>query len=234
MCPRLIGVFQRGFGSPYHLVLVGSPARTKALAELLCCNTPFKIQIAACLNERECLEELRSLLTEQVVDEVIFSVESDRLPNLEEVFLACDEQGVRTRVAVNFFPHVNSDISLDRVGGAPLLTFSAAPLDSLNLVFKRTFDVVVSLLALVVLMPFFLVVALLIKLTSPGPVIFRQSRCGLNGRRFTMFKFRSMVRDAHQMRTQMAHLNEREVAFKIAGDPRITKLGTLAAEIFNR
>jgi exopolysaccharide biosynthesis polyprenyl glycosylphosphotransferase len=225
LSPQLIGMVQRGFGSPYHLVLVGSPLKTQALAGMLCRSTPFKLAIVAQLAEESCRRELPALLADQIVDEVIFSVEGSHLTGLEDVFLQCDEQGVRTRVAANFFPHVNSDITLDRVGGVPLLTFSAAPLDSLHLVFKRTFDVVVSLLALILLAPLFAVVAILIKLTSPGPVIFRQSRCGLNGRRFTMLKFRSMVREAAAMQSQVAHLNEREVAFKIAGDPRITPLG---------
>ncbi len=82
------------------------------------------------------------LLARQVVDEVIFDVDSSKLPGLEEVFLQCDEEGVRTRVAIDFFPHVNSEITLDRVGNAPLLTFSAAPLDDLRLLMKRFFDIV--------------------------------------------------------------------------------------------
>jgi exopolysaccharide biosynthesis polyprenyl glycosylphosphotransferase len=160
-----------------------------------------------------------------VVDEVIFDVFSSKLPGLEEVFLQCDEEGIRTRVAVDFFPHVNSEITLDRVGSAPLLTFSAAPLDDLRLVLKRLFDIVISAAALVVLAPFLAFVAAMIKLTSPGPVIFRQSRCGLNGRRFTMYKFRSMVENAEDLKPDFQHLSEREVAFKLFHDPRVTPFG---------
>ena len=90
---------------------------------------------------------------------------------------------------------------------------------------KRIFDIVFSVVVLTVLSPFLLFVAALIKLTSPGPVIFRQARCGLNGRRFTLYKFRSMIENAQELRSQLEHLNEREVAFKIAGDPRITPVG---------
>jgi exopolysaccharide biosynthesis polyprenyl glycosylphosphotransferase len=165
------------------------------------------------------------LLTEHVVDEVIFDVNSSKLPSLEGIFLQCDEEGIRTRVAVDFFPHVNSEITLDRVGGAPLLTFSAAPLDDLRLLLKRLFDIVISATALVVLAPFFAFVAIAIKLTSPGPVIFRQSRCGLNGRRFTMYKFRSMVEDAESMKSGFQHLSHRQVAFKLFQDPRVTPFG---------
>ena len=72
------------------------------------------------------VNELPAILREHVVDEIIFAVGSESLANLEEIFLLCDEEGVRTRVAVDFFPHVNSTISLDRFGETPLLTFSAA------------------------------------------------------------------------------------------------------------
>jgi lipopolysaccharide/colanic/teichoic acid biosynthesis glycosyltransferase len=78
---------------------------------------------------------------------------------------------------------------------------------------------------LIVLSPFFGLIALLIKVTSPGPVIFRQARCGLNGRRFTMYKFRSMVENADQLKPDLEHLSERQVAFKLASDPRVTTIG---------
>ena len=223
--PRLIGAFQRGFGSPYHLVIVGSPEKAAALKQHLCKNSPFRIQVVARIDEADCAQKLPPLLAKHVVDEVIFDVDSSKLPGLEGVFLQCDEEGIRTRVAIDFFPHVNSEITLDRVGDAPLLTFSAAPLDDLRLLLKRLFDVVISATALVVLAPFFALVAIVIKWTSPGPVIFRQSRCGLNGRRFTMYKFRSMVENAEDMKSGFQHLSDREVAFKLFQDPRATPFG---------
>lgn len=223
--PRLVGAFQRGFGSPYHVVLVGERAKTDLLEKQICQNTPFRIQISARLKEEDCARLLPELLSRQIVDEIIFDVDSSHLPALEEVFLHCDEEGVRTRVAIDFFPHVNSEITLDRVGNAPLLTFSAAPMDDLRLVLKRCFDVVVSAASLVLLSPLFVAVAMLVKLTSPGPAIFSQARCGLNGRRFTMYKFRSMVEDAEEQKAQFHHLSERKIAFKLFSDPRVTMLG---------
>lgn len=223
--PHLIGAFQRGFGSPYHIVIVGDAAKADALADHLCSNSPFRILISAKIAEEDCGRVLPNLLSKQVVDEVIFDVDSSKLPGLEEVFLQCDEEGVRTRVAIDFFPHVNSEITLDRVGDAPLLTFSAAPLDDVRLMAKRLSDIVTSIAALIVLSPLLVFVALLIRLSSPGPVIFRQSRCGLNGRRFTMYKFRSMVQDAEEMMPNLRHLSAREIAFKLMKDPRVTPVG---------
>lgn len=223
--PAFISAFQRGFGSPYHVVIVGNGHKAASLAGTLSQDSPFRISIAAELNEEECARELPKLLANRIVDEVIFNVDSSKLAGLEEVFLHCDEQGVRTRVAIDFFPHVNSEITLDRVGGAPLLTFSAAPLEDIRLVVKRFFDIVVSLGAMILFAPFIAAVALLIKLTSRGPVVYSQERCGLNGRKFTMYKFRSMVENADELKLRYEHMSNRSVAFKIARDPRVTRIG---------
>jgi exopolysaccharide biosynthesis polyprenyl glycosylphosphotransferase len=128
-------------------------------------------------------------------------------------------------VAVDFFPHVNSEIYLDRFGHTPLLTFSAAPHDEIRLLAKRLFDVAFAAAALVALAPFMLLISAAIRLTSQGPAIFRQTRCGLNGRRFVFYKFRSMVDNAEELKRNLEHLNERSTAFKIARDPRVTMLG---------
>jgi exopolysaccharide biosynthesis polyprenyl glycosylphosphotransferase len=128
-------------------------------------------------------------------------------------------------VLVDFFPHVNSELYLDRLGSAPLLTFSAAPHDELRLLFKRTIDVILAGAALILLLPLMLLTALLIRLTSPGPAIFRQERCGLNGRRFVFYKFRSMCLNAEEMKPALLHLSRKSTAFKIPNDPRLTGVG---------
>jgi exopolysaccharide biosynthesis polyprenyl glycosylphosphotransferase len=171
------------------------------------------------------LGELPELLRRHVIDEVLFAVPSEQLAELEETFLLCDEEGVRTRVAVDFFPHVRSEVYLDRLGAAPLLTFSGAPHDEVRLLLKRTIDIVLAAVSLAAVAPVMAVVAALVKITSPGPVLFRQVRCGLNGRRFTLYKFRSMVADAEARKADLAALNERELVFKIKNDPRLTWVG---------
>jgi exopolysaccharide biosynthesis polyprenyl glycosylphosphotransferase len=171
------------------------------------------------------LDDLRSMLGKHVIDEIHFAVESDQLPSLEEVFLWCDEEGVCSRIAVDFFPHVNSELALERLGGTPLLTFTAAPDDELLLLAKRSIDIALSIAGIVLTSPLLLLSAILIRLTSPGPVIFRQVRCGLNGRTFTCYKFRSMVADAEQRLHEVAHLNPKDIVTKIPNDPRLTPVG---------
>ena len=171
------------------------------------------------------IADLPELLRNRVIDEIIFAVGSETLAELEDVFLLCDEEGVRTRVAVDFFPHVNSELYLERLGFTPLLTFSAAPHDEIRLLVKRATDVAIAAAGLVVLLPFMTAVALLIRLTSPGPAIFQQVRCGLNGRRFLFYKFRSMCEDAERMKADVMHLSTRKTAIKIPDDPRLTPVG---------
>jgi exopolysaccharide biosynthesis polyprenyl glycosylphosphotransferase len=170
--------------------------------------------------------ELRHLLQGGVVDEVIFAVDRERVQKLEELFLICQEEGVKVRVIVNFFPNMAAQVTLDRLYDVPLLTFSTAPDNDYLLFLKRMFDVSVAVCMLMAMAPFSLLVMALIRLTSKGPVLFVQERCGLNGRRFDLYKFRSMYEDAPARRAMVASLNEMDgPVFKCANDPRITWLG---------
>jgi exopolysaccharide biosynthesis polyprenyl glycosylphosphotransferase len=237
---RVVGVIRREFAAPHYVMVVGTGARAVHLARGLeqsseygillrgflseTTKSPSEIQLRACYKVLP-VGDLPSILRQHVVDEVIFAVGSESLVELEEVFLMCDEEGVRTRVAVDFFPHVNSTVSLDRFGETPLLTFSAAPYDEIRLLLKRLTDIAIAAAGLVVLSPWMLAIAILIRLTSPGPAIFRQVRCGLNGRLFLFYKFRSMVENAEELKKDLEHLNVRETVFKIPDDPRLTGIG---------
>ncbi len=235
----LVGWIRREFGGERFVLLVGLGERAQRLAQSLQKSHVYGIRFIGYLSETNGEEVpsqlgeftvyqaamLPRLLESHVVDEVIFAVDQERLAGIEDMLLLCDEDGVRTRVAVDFFPHVNSDVYLDRLDHAPLLTFAAAPHDEIRLFAKRIVDVMLAGAALVLLSPALGLVALLIRTTSPGPAIFRQTRCGLNGRRFVFYKFRSMVAEAEQMKESLQHLNEKSIAFKIPNDPRMTGVG---------
>lgn len=237
---RILGLVRREFGAPVYVMVVGvgetalrigrqieeAAAYGIRLSGFLAEGgaAPQEIELAARYPVRP-LPDLPEMLRRNVIDEVIFAVDSRRIAELEEVFLMCDEEGVRTRVAVDFFPHVNSQVYLDRLGASPLLTFSATPHDEILLLVKRATDMVLGAAALLLVSPIMLAIALLIKVTSPGPVIFRQTRCGLNGRKFAFYKFRSMCQDAEERKASVEHLNTRSTAFKIPNDPRVTPVG---------
>jgi exopolysaccharide biosynthesis polyprenyl glycosylphosphotransferase len=218
----LVGLIRREFGGHHYVLIVGEGDRADSLAKTLSESRNFGIRLLGI--ERD-PAQVRDKLRQHVVDEILFAVPPDKLPAMEELFLLCDEEGVRTRLSVEFFPHVNSEVYLDRLGPTPLLTFSATPHDELRLFAKRALDVLVSSIALVLVSPLLVLAAILIRATSPGPVIFRQIRCGLNGRRFTVYKFRSMVANAEELRDTLAHLNVKKLNFKIPNDPRLTPIG---------
>jgi exopolysaccharide biosynthesis polyprenyl glycosylphosphotransferase len=238
---RVSGALRRGFTRPHYLMVVGTGDRARLLAKALEDSVEYGVRLRGFLSERPetapaeialgakypvyPIRELPALLREHVIDEIVFAVGSESLAGLEEVFLLCDEEGVRTRVAVDFFPHVNSTISLDRLGSTPLLTFSAAPYDEIRLLVKRIIDMTIAGAALIALSPLMAAIGIVIRLTSRGPAIFHQVRCGLNGRQFVFYKFRSMVENAEDLKPALAHLNTRETAFKIPGDPRQTRVG---------
>ncbi|MBI4459413.1 MAG: sugar transferase [Acidobacteria bacterium] len=171
---------------------------------------------------------LPALLEEHVVDDILFAVSKDQLEKMEDLLLTCEEQGVRTRVLVDFFPHLRSDVSLDRLEHVPLLTFSRAPENEYLLFLKRAIDLLLATVLIGVGVFPMALIALLVRLTSPGPVIYRQLRCGLNGRKFWLYKFRSMSQGAELRRQQVAHLNEMDgPVFKSSRDPRVTPVGRL-------
>jgi exopolysaccharide biosynthesis polyprenyl glycosylphosphotransferase len=171
--------------------------------------------------------DLPRILAEEVVDEVFFVVDRRQLDEFEDSFLLCSELGIRARVALHF-PHLKARVLLEELEGIPLLTFTTTPAAPFPLFVKRLVDLVVSGLGLLLLSPLLLLVALAVWLTSRGPALFRQERCGLNGRRFTLYKFRTMDADAEQQLRAVAHLNEVEgPAFKARRDPRVTAVGWL-------
>jgi exopolysaccharide biosynthesis polyprenyl glycosylphosphotransferase len=235
---RLVRWVRSGFGGAHYVLVVGTGDRALALGRSLEASARYGIRLVGFLEngpashvtlEKEHpvhpLDRLSALLDREIVDEVIFCVDGAQLAGMEDLLLLCDQDGVRTHVAVDFFPHVHSEVYLDRLEQVPLLTFAAAPNDEILLFAKRTIDILLAVVSMIVLSPLLLLVAAGIRISSPGPVIFRQVRCGLNGRRFVFYKFRSMVFNAEALRAQIQHLNRKEIAFKIPDDPRLTWLG---------
>ena len=174
-------------------------------------------------------DEVRALLEGGGVDELIIAVDRESLNEYTDVFLLCEELGVTARVVMNFFPHSIARMELHEFEGFPLLSFSTTPTNEALMFVRRILDVVLAALILVIFGPLVMLpAAVLIKLTSPGPVLFKQKRCGLQGRVFTMFKFRSMTDNAEQLRVEMEAFNEMDgPVFKSSRDPRITTIGKM-------
>ena len=171
-------------------------------------------------------KDLPQLLEREVVDEVIFAISQEELKNMGDLFLSCEERGITARLAINFFPHVIAKTHLEELDGLPLLTFTTTPKNELMLLLRRIFDFVGSIILILILSPVFLLITLAIGLDSRGPAIYRQVRYGLNGRRFTFYKFRSMVQGAETRKGDLlAHNLMDGPVFKMKNDPRVTRVG---------
>jgi exopolysaccharide biosynthesis polyprenyl glycosylphosphotransferase len=185
------------------------------------------IEIMAELNLNETpLERLITMLHEHSVNGVILSAKHSYFEQVETVIRACEIEGVETWLVAEFFKTQISRTSLDDFYGRPVLVFRTTPEISWQSVLKQLLDRIGAVLLLVLLSPVFLVLGILIKMGTPGPVLFRQKRSGLNGQPFTIFKFRTMVTNAEQFQHELAAMNEMTgPVFKVSNDPRVTSIG---------
>ena len=172
-------------------------------------------------------EHLVELLHQHAINGVLLSVRNTYFDRVEAYIRACELEGVEAWLIADFFKTQISQPTFDEFHGRPVMVFRSTPEASWQGVGKQLMDFVGALLLLIPISVFVMVpVAIIIKLTSPGPVLFRQKRAGLNGRPFTMLKFRTMVTNAEQLKQELAVLNEMTgPVFKITNDPRVTPIG---------
>ena len=177
------------------------------------------------LNEQP-IEDLTRLLHEHSVNGVILNARHNYFEQVESAIRTCELEGVEVWLIADFFKTDISHASFDDFHGHPVLVFRTTPETSWQGVVKQLIDFVVAFVAVIICAVPFAFIALLIKLTSPGPILFRQKRCGLNGQPFTIFKFRTMETDAEQRKQELAAFNEMSgPVFKMKNDPRVTRIG---------
>jgi exopolysaccharide biosynthesis polyprenyl glycosylphosphotransferase len=173
------------------------------------------------------LERFSDFLRHHIVDEVAIALPMKSFySEAARIAAACQEQGVIVRVLASIFDLQKGWVNDRHFDGTAVATFSPALSEGWPMACKRLFDILISSLSLLVLAPIFLVVAILIKFDSTGPVFFIQERVGLNKRRFRIYKFRTMADDAENKQSELESLNEADgPVFKIKNDPRVTRLG---------
>jgi len=150
------------------------------------------------------------------------------LNRIEDAIHACEREGISTGICVDLVKPKLAQLRQSNFAGIPMILFQTSTAKEWELFFKRLFDVAVSLFGILIGLPILLLTVIVIKSTSRGPVFFKQTRVGLNGRQFTLYKFRSMHVGAEMKRKELEMQNEMVgPVFKMKRDPRITRIGKL-------
>ncbi len=235
-------------------LILGDNVRTNRLVDTIMANPHFGIVIAGVVDlevktgaragRERCpvsnphglrkqvladVEQLRPIVGNNVIDEVFVTLPlRSYYDEIQQVLDICGEAGISVKVPPEAFERTGSMTEVSHVGRIPMVTHFNGPSDYMQLVFKRVMDVIGATVGLILVSPLLAIIAIAIKLTSPGPVFFVQKRVGLHGRLFPMVKFRSMEKDAAQRKVELKTLNETGgVAFKMRLDPRVTPVGRI-------
>lgn len=159
--------------------------------------------------------DIDSILRNYSIEEVIIALESTEHDRLKKVISRLEGSQLKIKILPDMYDILSGTVEMSNIFGALLIDIKSEVMPVWQRVFKRIIDFVISLIAFIVLIPMFVVFAILIKLTSPGPIFFLQDRVGMNGKAFKIIKFRTMVQDAEKSGPQLSSSN----------DPRITNIG---------
>lgn len=226
-----------------NILVIGSKKRAKDVIETIEKNSECGFRIVGCVDIDDSekdkvvknqvkvigrVDELKNILVKNVVDEVILAMPLSSLENARARLAAAEELGVAVRIipdlqifGFGYKPDI-ATIKAEEFMGIPTFALTTTPTNEAELLLKNAFDYLFAVLTILLLFPLFLIIAVAIKFFSKGPVFFRQERCGLNGRKFMLYKFRTMVADAEKIRMDLETANEADgPVFKIKKDPRI-------------
>jgi exopolysaccharide biosynthesis polyprenyl glycosylphosphotransferase len=239
---RQVLIFARDHGrNSRFMLVVGTNSRARAFADLVEGHAELGLVAIGHLKAGDgdksvalgrpvlgSVEDLEKVLHSRIVDEVAICLPFEMGELIEQCALLCEQEGRMVRVPVAPVERLVTSGRLESIDGVGVYSLANAPDRALALMAKRLFDIAGSALLLVVLSPLLVLVAALIKLDSPGPVLFRQERVGLQGRRFAVAKFRSMNAGAEAQLDDLRYRNQiKGQAFKLDRDPRITRVGRL-------
>jgi len=172
------------------------------------------------------LSNLAEILKNNQVDWVVFAVGRKFLGKIESGVRVCEQMGIQVAVLADFFPLKLAQKRIETLFDSPLVCYGSAPKENFSLVLKNLFDRALALAGLTLSAPVLFAIAAIIRITSKGPVLFKQERCGLNGKKFTIYKFRTMSADAEKKKQELMRYNEMNgAAFKMKNDPRVTSFG---------
>lgn len=212
-----------------RLILLGTADDTARFRREVASRSNDSIEIAAELDFNDTsTARLVEFLHTHSANGVVLCAKHTYFGQIEKAIQACELEGVEVWLMADFFNTHVAHTTLDEFHGVPMLIFRSTPEDSWQGVAKQLIDMLGAAFLVALLAVPLCLIALMIRLTSPGPILFRQQRSGLNGKPFVMLKFRSMVTNAEQLKQELAALNEMSgPVFKVTNDPRITPIGRL-------
>ena len=237
---KLLSIIRQSGYNLINLLIVGTGHRAQKLIEVVRDHADWGFQIIGLIDDDPKLlgkeimghpvigriRDIPRILHETVIDRVIFAVPRMWLNRIENAIRHCETEGISTAVCVDLFGTKQATLRQSNLADIPLIIFQTSVAKEWQLFSKRSFDVIISLFALIFLIPVFIVTALGIKFSSRGPIFFRQVRCGMNGRKFTLYKFRSMFVGSDVRKRELERQNIMQgPVFKMRRDPRVTPFG---------
>ena len=222
---KLIHMFRAKRSNDREIIIVGYTDGAKAFAEQLSKNLHFGYNVIGVVcDEAEVadferlgsISELDEIVKNHNPFEVVIALESNSYEQMQQIIDVCETNGIRTLIVPVTHKYFKSKCQVDMIGDLPVINTRSIPLDNIaNMAMKRLMDVIISLILIILTLPIMLIAIIGVKLSSKGPVIFKQKRVGKNNKIFTMYKFRSMKMNA-----------ESDTAWTTNNDPRKTRFGT--------
>lgn len=232
-------ILQSGYNL-FNILIVGTGRRARNLIEVIKDHADWGFRVVGLIDDDPKLlgkevmgyqvvgriRDIPRILHDSVIDRVIFAVPRIWLNRIEDSIHHCETEGISTAVCVDLYGTKSAQLQQSNFAGIPLIIFQTFRAKEWQLFLKRAYDVIFSIMGLVVLSPLLIFSGLGVKLSSRGPIFFKQKRVGLNGRRFTCFKFRSMYVGADMRKKELKRQNIMNgPVFKMRRDPRVTRLG---------
>lgn len=210
-----------------RVIIAGSAQDVQNFEEQMPAEQRAGIEVAARIDiTQQPVSDLVQAMHDVAASRVLFAAQHVHFGKIEEAVQACETEGVEAWIAADFFQTAIARPTFDVLGGKLMLVFHSTPQVSWSLLFKDIMDRIGALVLLVLTLPLWIIAAVGIRLSSKGPVFFRQERSGHYGKPFMMWKFRSMHLNAENRRAELEALNEMDgPVFKIKDDPRIFGLG---------
>jgi exopolysaccharide biosynthesis polyprenyl glycosylphosphotransferase len=218
--------------APERCMLVGAPGTMRAIEDKLAARrihatVAAKVPLSEGSGVASLLEELPAMIRRADAHRIVLAPEANDGGATLDFIRVAKASGARVSVLPRLLEVVGSSVTVDQIDGLTMLGIRSFGLTRSSKVIKRAFDLAGAGLLLLAVAPAMALVAAGIKAGSRGPVFFRQTRVGRNGRRFQIYKFRSMIEDAEERKGELLHLNETHGLFKMSADPRVTAVGRL-------